>query len=610
MRTHAVVIAAVVTSIVAAALAADHPVEGDRLTLRDPTNVNARSVKFSASRDPNIDPTTGADPTIVGATLEFRGSGAGDGQSGVVALDPTGWEGRGRPPGSKGYRFTDRLRASGVKSVLIVPGRRGGRLTVAGGGSNWSYAVTRPQEAVDVRLTIGPDTYCARFATFVQNVAGKVRARSAPPPATCAAPAGPICGNGSAEAPEECDDGNTAPGDGCSPTCQLEDTSALCAGVPTTVGTGLDGVRVAQGLTRPVFVTAPRLDPNRLFIVEQDGLVRILDDGALRATPFLDLVDEAACCGERGLLSLAFHPDYESNGRFFVNYTNNAGDTVVARYQVSADPNVADEGTATVLLTVDQEAANHNGGQLQFGPDGYLYIGIGDGGGGGDPNERAQDPTFLLGKLLRIDVNAPTYVVPPSNPFADGGATPPRDEIWALGLRNPWRFSFDRGTGDLYIADVGQAMREEVDVQPAASTGGENYGWDVFEGDRCFEPTPPATSCPNPPTGFTAPVLVYDHGQGCSITGGYVYRGCAMPDLHGTYFYSDICTPFVRTFRGVSGGIAQDQQNRTADVAPGGGLAIGGVSSFGEDARGELYIVDYGGGAAGQGEVYRVVPGS
>jgi glucose/arabinose dehydrogenase len=198
-------------------------------------------------------------------------------------------------------------------------------------------------------------------------------------------------------------------------------------------------------------------------------------------------------------------------------------------------------------------------------------------------------------------VNAPTYTIPPSNPFV---GIPGLDEIWAYGLRNPWRWSFDRITGDLYIADVGQSSIEEVDVQPAASGGGENYGWDVFEGSMCHEPIPPAVSCPNPAPGFTFPVLEYDHTQGCSITGGYVYRGCRMPDLSGTYFYSDICSGFIRTFRGVSGGVAQNQQDRTADVGTGGG-----VSSFGEDARGELYIVDYGGGASGQGEVYRIVPG-
>ena len=379
--------------------------------------------------------------------------------------------------------------------------------------------------------------------------------------------------------------------------------------MPATAGTALRSVRVASGLDRPVFVTAPPLDPNRLFIAEQGGLIRILDNGVLRPTPFLDLSGEMSCCNASGLLGMTFHPNYASNGFFFVNFTNLDGNTEVRRYHVSADPNVAEPASATtiIVLPIDPPAPVHNGGLVAFGPDGYLYVSMGDGGDGADVYHRAQDGGVLQGKLLRLDVNAATYTVPPSNPFV--GAGPPLDEIWATGLRNPWRFSFDRGSGDLYLADVGQDALEEVNLQPAASIGGANYGWNVFEASACFEPPLPALVCPNPPTGFTFPVLEYDHSQGCSVTGGFVYRGCRLPDLRGTYFYSDFCTGFVRTFR-YSGGAVTDPQDRTGEVAPGGGLAIDGVSSFGEDARGELYIVDYGFGLDGRGEVYRIEPAS
>ncbi|MCW5890915.1 MAG: PQQ-dependent sugar dehydrogenase [bacterium] len=603
MRT---VLLALVLLVPVLASAAERPLAGDALTLKDPANVKGRAVKFKAAKDAAIDPASGDDPTQVGATLEVEGANPGDGAAGPITLPAALWRGLGKPAGAKGYKFTDRLRADGVKTLTLKPGASGGTIALSGGGSDWSYAVTQAQGPIALRLTVGDDVYCARFTTFQRNQAGLVKAKGAPAPASCTPPAGPVCGDGVAEAPEECDDGGSAPGDGCSATCQLENTSALCAGVPSTPGTGIDSQLVTGGLTRPVFVTAPPLDPSRLFIVEQDGLVRIVKNGVLLPAPFLDLAAAVSCCGERGLLSLAFHPDYESNGVFFVNYTNNAGNTEVRRFTVSGDPDVASP-TGTLVIAIDQDFANHNGGQLQFGPDGYLYVGMGDGGSGGDPNERAQDPTQLLGKMLRLDVSVSPYAIPPSNPFVGPGA--PRDEIWALGLRNPWRFSFDRATGDLYIADVGQGAIEEVNVTPASSAGGENYGWDVFEGNACFEPTPPATSCPSPPTGFTFPVLTYDHTQGCSVTGGYVYRGCALPDLRGTYFYSDICAAFIRTFE-YAGGLATNLQDRTATLDPPGPPSIGGVSSFGEDARGELYIVDYGNGSPGQGEVWRIVPGT
>jgi len=398
------------------------------------------------------------------------------------------------------------------------------------------------------------------------------------------------------------DDGNRASGDGCSATCQLELGGNPCAGVPTSPGVAVASLLVSDGLQSPVQVTAPRLDPRRLFILEQDGRIRIVKDGTLLDDPFLAIEERVLCCGERGLLGLAFHPDYETNGRFFVNYTDNRGDTVIARYQVSADPDRGDPDSEKILLTIDQPFSNHNGGQVAFGADGYLYIGMGDGGSGRDPLENAQDDGTLLGKLLRVDVDvdeAPYYRVPADNPHPERGDR--LGLIWAKGLRNPWRFGFDRATGDLYIADVGQGDIEEIDFQPADSRGDENYGWDIFEGTACFEPDPFPT-CPDPPDGFAFPVLEYRHTAGrCSVTGGFVYQGCALPDLRGEYFFADYCTPFLQSFRLVDR-VVTGLQDRTDALAPGGQRRINNVSSFGEDARGELYIVDY------DGEVYRIVP--
>jgi cysteine-rich repeat protein len=587
------------------ALAADHPLGGDLLRLRDPRRVTGRSAFFRAGGDAAIAPTPANDPSIVPATVEIRGTGPGDGTSGEIPLAETFWSGLGRPPGSRGFRYLDRAATTGVKKVILRSGAAGGTLTVRGRGSAWPYAVTQAQGPIEVRLAVGDEVWCAAFDTFLRNEPGRVLARDAPPPADCGGSPPPPCGNGTVDGAEECDDGDTDGGDGCSATCQLENTSALCAGVPSVSGTGLDAVRVAAGLDKPVHVAAPPLDPSRVFVVEQEGRIRILRNGSLQTTPFLAIEGLVGCCGERGLLSVAFHPAYETNGRFFVNYTDNAGDTVIARYQVSANPDLADAGSAVILLTIDQPFANHNGGQLAFGPDGYLYCGMGDGGAGGDTLEAGQDDATLLAKMLRLDVDVetpPYHAVPPANPNARAGL--PLGLVWAKGLRNPWRFSFDRATGDLYIGDVGQNAVEEIDFQPVASTGGENYGWDVFEGSQCFEPAPLFASCPSPPTGFTMPVLEYGHGQGCSVTGGFVYRGCAMPDLRGTYFYADYCTAFIRTFRGVSGGVAQNRADRTADLAPGGGPSIGSITSFGEDARGEIYVTDH------AGEVFKIVPGS
>jgi glucose/arabinose dehydrogenase len=347
-----------------------------------------------------------------------------------------------------------------------------------------------------------------------------------------------------------------------------------------------------SGFQAPVYLTQPLADMSgaaRLFVVEKPGRIRLIKDGSPQATPFLDITDRVGSGGsEQGLLSVAFAPDFASSGTFYVDYTDRDGNTVVARYRV--DPQTPDQAAANSeqkILQIEQPAANHNGGQLQFGPDGYLYIGMGDGGRAGDPWGNAQNPGVLLGKLLRIDVSgSETYTVPDSNPLLDqAGARP---EIWAIGLRNPWRFSFDRATADLYIADVGQNTYEEVDFQPAGSTGGENYGWNTMEGNHCFQP---ASGCST--SGLVLPVAEYDHGQGCSISGGYAYRGTRYPELNGVYFFGDYCSGNLWGLRQEPSG-----QWQTA-LLQNSGLSI---SSFGQDAAGELYVIDYAGGT-----IYRLV---
>ena len=381
----------------------------------------------------------------------------------------------------------------------------------------------------------------------------------------------------------------------------IDETSSDCNGnwIPdeceTFSPTPLTAVRVAAGLTSPVYVAAAPGDTGRLFIVEQGGVIKILSGGSVLPTPFLDISSIVGSGGERGLFSVAFHPAYDSNGYFFVDYTDSAGDTVIARYSVSAgDPNVANPGSAVLIKSIQQDFANHNGGQLQFGPDGYLYAGMGDGGSGNDPFNRAQDASSLLGKLLRLDVDSPPDYIPGDNPYAAAGL--PLDEIWAFGMRNPWRFSFDRLTADLYIGDVGQDDHEEIDFQPAGSTGGENYGWRCMEGTACTGLT--GCTCNDP--SLTLPIKTYPTGSDCSITGGYVYRGCAMPDLAGTYFYSDYCSSFIRTLRYVDG-VVTDELDRTAELTPNEG-SLSNVTSFGEDADGELYIVSH------NGDIFKIVP--
>jgi glucose/arabinose dehydrogenase len=346
---------------------------------------------------------------------------------------------------------------------------------------------------------------------------------------------------------------------------------------------------LVTGLTDPVFLTSPPSD-SRLFIVEKPGRIRIYENGALAPTPFLDVTALVSTGDEQGLLGLAFHPSYATNGLFYVNYTDAAGDTQVVRYSVGTTPNQADSTSATGILTVDQPFANHNGGMVFFGADGKLYIALGDGGDAGDPAGNAQNLGTLLGKLLRIDVDggAP-YAVPADNPFV--GTAGARGEIWALGLRNPWRLSTDRATNLLYLADVGQGAWEEVNVVPA-SQGGVNYGWDVMEGGHCFEPS---AGCDQ--TGLALPVSEYDHVPECSVTGGYVYRGAAIPALQGTYFYADYCAGWVRSFRYDNGTASAQQEWDFGD--------LGQILSFGEDSAGELYILSV---LSGNGGVYRIVP--
>ncbi len=359
--------------------------------------------------------------------------------------------------------------------------------------------------------------------------------------------------------------------------------------------------RIAFGLSSPVFACSPPGDMDRLFVVQRGGQIRIIDDlystPVKLATPFLS-VSGITSGGERGLLGMAFHPDYANNGRFFVNFTaSGSGATTIREYVVSAaDPNVANPTPVQTLLTIAQPYSNHNGGCIQFGPDGMLYIGTGDGGSGGDPFDNSQDPTELLGKMLRMDVDLPAPHIPASNPFYNGTSLP--GLIWATGLRNPWRFSFDGDTGDMYIADVGQNAWEEIDFQPASSTGGENYGWRCMEGNHCYTTSPHCTCNGTPLTG---PIKEYSHSLGCSITGGVVYRGSKIPALSGTYFYADYCSNRIWSFR-YDGANLTEHTDRTAELAPASG-SISSISSFGEDGRGEVYIMEVGGG-----ELYRIEP--
>lgn len=348
---------------------------------------------------------------------------------------------------------------------------------------------------------------------------------------------------------------------------------------------------IASGLYRPVYLTHAGDGSDRLFVLEQHGRIRLMVDDVLQPDPWLDLTalvsrDSMRQFSERGLLGLAFHPDFEENGRFFVHYSDHRGDTVLERYSLRPDdPATVDTGSRLPILRVQQPYTNHNGGQIEFGPDGYLYIGLGDGGSAGDPLNSGQNPATLLGTILRLDVDVEGgYGVPPDNPGLTRNLLLAQ-QIWAWGLRNPWRFSFDRVTGELYIADVGQNRLEEVNVQPADSPGGINYGWRPMEGSLPY-------SGETITADMQLPALEYGRGDGCSITGGYVYRGFSLPELQGIYFYGDWCSGKVwAAWRDETG----DWQNMLfAETA----LQI---TSFGEDEDGELYVLDY------AGVIYRLV---
>ena len=335
-------------------------------------------------------------------------------------------------------------------------------------------------------------------------------------------------------------------------------------------------VEVARGLDQPVFLTQEPGGP--LLILGQKGLVWAIEGG--RTEVWLDVSKQVSCCGERGLLGLAFHPDYARNHRFFINYTNRRGRTVIKEYR--------GKKPYRTVLVIKQPHAKHNGGHLAFGPDGYLYIGTGDGGSNGDPRGLAQNPASLLGKMLRIDVDrGDPYAIPPDNPFLTNPKY--RPEIWALGLRNPWRYSFDRANGDLFIADVGQNKWEEVNYVPAPmrTAGGRNFGWNVMEGNHCFKPP---KNCRR--AGLAPPILEYGHDQGCSITGGYVYRGRAIRKLVGAYLYGDYCSGTVWAARWSKGRWTSRVLLKTKAK----------IRSFGEDAAGEVYVVDH------QGSIYRMAP--
>lgn len=372
---------------------------------------------------------------------------------------------------------------------------------------------------------------------------------------------------------------------------------------------------IADGFSKPVYATSLPGQPGCIAVLEQKGVIKIVKNGKVLRSAFLNITDRVhhplSPGDERGLMGLAFHPDYIKNGYFYVNYVDENDVTHVSRFTVSDNPLKADKRSEFILITLKQPFSNHNGGHLDFSPkDGFLYISVGDGGKFGDPFDHAQNPETLFGALLRINVDSgDPYGVPADNPFvkASGAA----HEIWAIGLRNVWRFSFDRKTGDLYMGDVGQNKWEEINYQPAESKGGENYGWRIMEANHCYKPE---TDCDE--TGLVMPILEYPNDanymrvltgmdepevDGCSVTGGYVYRGKAIPDYAGTYFFADYCSGNIWTFE-VKNGKAAHFANRTEEIALGGGDFSTYISSFGEDENGELLVVDY------NGAVYRIIP--
>ena len=338
------------------------------------------------------------------------------------------------------------------------------------------------------------------------------------------------------------------------------------------------------GLYLPVEIKNAGDGSGRLFILERPGRIRIVKDGLLFQDPFLDISDRVGSNGsEQGLLGLAFHPRYPTNGFFYVNYTDHNGDTVISRFNVSPDTNRADPSSELKMLTVNQPHANHNGGSVAFGPDGYLYLGLGDGGSQGDPNGNGQSLNTFLGKILRLDVDHDIpYSIPSDNPFAGGGGLP---EIWASGLRNPWRFSFDTATGDMYIGDVGQDSWEEIDYVQSGMPGGLNFGWNIYEGNHPY--------AGGSSSAFAFPVAEYSHSEGCSITGGVVSRDASLPAWNGIYLYGDFCTGFVWGLLNLGGNWQSQRLFET-------GL---GISAFGVDEAGGIYLADY-----RRGTIYRLVP--
>lgn len=365
---------------------------------------------------------------------------------------------------------------------------------------------------------------------------------------------------------------------------------ALVVAVPAlSAQPALELAPVYQGLSQPLYLTHAGDGSGRVFIVQQRGRILVGRDGQLLPTPFLDLDGQLSGDSEQGLLGLAFAPDYASSGRFYVYYTRPDGTAELARYRVSNQPDRADASSRQVLLSIPQPFANHNGGWIGFGPDGYLYIASGDGGSANDPQNHGQRLDSLLGKLLRLDVSGNAAALPPDNPFL--GQQGRRGEIWAYGLRNPWRASFDRATGDLWIADVGQQGREEVNFQPAGSAGGANYGWRTLEGSQCLQP-----GCSS--AGTVLPVTEYGRALGCSITGGYVYRGSRYPALAGTYVFGDFCSGRIFGLRRTAQGSSAEAFVREELDATGMPIA-----SFGEDEAGNLYVVSY------SGTVYAVAYG-
>jgi glucose/arabinose dehydrogenase len=385
---------------------------------------------------------------------------------------------------------------------------------------------------------------------------------------------------------------SSRPSESAAPSVGPSAPSAEPPGSPAPLVSGPDALvvePVAEGFVRPTVIANAGDGSGRLFIGQREGRIDVVEpDGSLRAAAFLDLTARVLSGGERGLLGIAFHPEYEDNGRFFVAYTARpGGDNTVSEFTVSDDPAVADPGSERVLLAVPDPAANHNGGSLAFDQAGYLYVSMGDGGGQNDQFRNGQNLNSLLGKLLRIDVDASpaagrAYAIPPDNPFAGGGGAP---EIWAYGLRNPWRMSFDRASGDLFIGDVGGGAWEEINRETPAVTGGLNYGWPIMEGRHCLGGGTCVTD------GLTQPIAEYSHDFGCSVIGGYVYRGSAEPALQGAYVFADYCSRLLFTLE-VSGSTFSPKVVLQSEL---------GVSAFGEDDAGELYLVDFDGGG-----LYRV----